>query len=314
MVNVMSYLRICLTFTTLLFIIFITFGFHKTSPSNRFDKVVIFGDSFSDTGNSYRLTNHAKPTVSHVSQHRFCDGPIWVDRLEVPEKYCYAVGGAVTDDDFVKGLTKSRKARIPGVRQQIAIYLEETRKNNFDIALPLYIIWIGYNNFVLNPTVDPKLVVHSLMNAIQDLIAVGAKNFLIFNEAPFQAFPRYKRRNQTEYYTQLTDSFNEELDERLETLQKKQPKTSIYMFDNHELITKIISEISSTTFTYTKSECWKRHSIDTAGNPCSDPKQYVFIDETHFSSFIHQLITNAIQPFLSFSFRTNTPNTYIHSF
>jgi len=273
--------------------------------------VVIFGDSFSDTGNSYRLTNHAKPTGSHVSQHRFCDGPIWVDRLEVPEKYCYAVGGAVTDDDFVKGLTKSRKARIPGVRQQIAIYLEETRKNNFDIALPLYIIWIGYNNFVLNPTVDPKLVVHSLMNAIQDLIAVGAKNFLIFNAALFQGFPRYKQLYQEDFYTQLTDSFNIELEKHLAALQKKQRKTSIYIFDNRELFRDVISKTSA-PFANTMNDCWKRYSINTGERICSsDPKQYIFYDHTHFSSSIHQLITNAIQPFLSFHCRKNT---YIRPF
>ncbi len=311
MVNVMSYFRICLVVTTLLVIVFLTFGFHKRSPSNRFDKVVIFGDSFSDTGNSYRLTNHAKPTGSHVSQHRFCDGPIWVDRLEVPEKYCYAVAGAITDNNFFKGLTKSRKLRIPGVRQQIAIYLKETRKNNFDATLPLYIIWIGFNNFVLNPTVDPKLVVNSLMNAIQDLIAVGAKNFLIFNAALFQGFPRYKQLYQEDFYTQLTDSFNIELEKHLAALQKKQRKTSIYMFDNRELFRDVISKTSA-PFANTMNDCWKRYSINTGERICSsDPKQYIFYDHTHFSSSIHQLITNAIQPFLSFHCRKNT---YIRPF
>jgi outer membrane lipase/esterase len=295
-----------LVVTTLFVIVFITFGFHKRSPSNRFDKVVIFGDSFSDTRLVYRLTNHTKPTGPHFYQDRYCDGPIWVDRLEVPEKYCYAVGGAVTDNDIFKGLLESPTFRVPGVRQQIVTYLEEARKNNFDIALPLYIIWIGYNNFVLNPTVDPKLVVDSLIKAIQDLLAVGAKNFLIFNEAPFQAFPHFRKFNKAEFYTQLTDSFNKELEERLETLQRGQPKTSIYMFDNHALITKIISKKSSTTFTNTMNECWKRYSINSGESRCPNPKQYVFYDEIHFSSSIHQLITNAIQSFLSFNFRKNT--------
>jgi phospholipase/lecithinase/hemolysin len=275
--------------------------------------VVVFGDSFSDTGNAYRLTNHAAPTTSHSYQgRRHCDGPIWIDRLEVPEKYAYAFGGAITDNDFVKDSTKFR---VPGVRQQIPIYLEEARKNNFDITLPLYIVWIGFNNFGMNPSVDPKLVVNSLMNAIEDLLTVGAKNFLIFNEAPFQAFPCYKKLNQTEFYTQLTDSFNKKLEESLAELQKSRPKTSISMFDNHALITKIISETSSTTFTNTVDGCKERSNSQSAEQLCPDPKQYVFYDHIHFSSSVHQLITNAIQPFLSSRFRkTASDDSYIHSF
>jgi hypothetical protein len=42
--------------------------------------------------------------------------------------------------------------------------------------------------FIINPSVNPRHIVNSLMDSIQDLLAVGAKNFLIFNQPSLQTF------------------------------------------------------------------------------------------------------------------------------
>jgi phospholipase/lecithinase/hemolysin len=311
MLHVVSYFRVYLTIT-FLFLFFLTIALHKRTPSNRFNKVIIFGDSFSDTGNAYAARNRTWPIDPPFYQGRSCDGPNWVDRLEVLEKYNYAYSGAVTDNNFGDGSTKVHTFRHD-LRQEIITYFIDISKKNLDTILPLYIIWIGFNDVLTNPSVNPRRVVNSLMNSIQDLIDVGANNFLIFNQLPLQVFPRFKNLNRSTFYMQITALFNKELRKSLTALKKDQTKPSIYLFDIHALITNIISDTSSRTFTNTVNECWNIQNSKVVKR-CSDPKNYVFFDTIHFTSSVHQLITNAIQPFLTFGFQKNTSHSYIYSF
>jgi outer membrane lipase/esterase len=55
------------------------FGFQINFGQNHFCQLVIFGDSLSDIGNVYILTNYTYPISPPYYQGRFCDGPNWID-------------------------------------------------------------------------------------------------------------------------------------------------------------------------------------------------------------------------------------------
>lgn len=47
-----------------------------------YNRVVVFGDSSSDTNNQFRATNGAKPSPQKYWQGRVSNGPMWPDYLE----------------------------------------------------------------------------------------------------------------------------------------------------------------------------------------------------------------------------------------
>ena len=130
----------------------------------RFDNLVIFGDSYTDTGNVYKISDHTWPLSPPYYYGRFSNGPNWVDQLKARKISNYAYGSATTDNGFVQGLAKFGTIPIPGIRQQIGIYLNKTSLNQVDFTRTLYIIWAGGNDFIVNRTVLPPAIVASLLN------------------------------------------------------------------------------------------------------------------------------------------------------
>ena len=95
----------------------------RCSPTSyRFNEFIIFGDSLSDSGNTYRFSNKTWPIVPPYRLGRFVKGTVTN----------YAEGGATTDSNFVQGYTKRDTAPAPDVRQQVAKYInEKVKKSHF---------------------------------------------------------------------------------------------------------------------------------------------------------------------------------------
>ena len=304
-----------------LVLIAVLFGFYwalvshqRQGSSNRFNTVIVFGDSFSYTGYQDPKFERHRSTGIRRYQGRFCDDLVWIERLNVLKKYSYALPGATSDNDFLPSIRHSKEASVPSVRQQIATYLSSVRQNNLDITQPLYIIWIGFNDYYRYRSGDPKQIVKSIMNAVNDLLTAGAMNVLVFNEPPLQAFPCYRYINRSVFYTRITSLFNEEFPTSLTLLQKTYPNASIHLFNFHALFTKIIANTASTQFANTVDPCLDPAQPLSADKYCANPKEYVFLDSVHFTSTVHQLIADAIQPFLSATFQKNNPDSYIYSY
>lgn len=51
----------------------------KSCPTVHFDRLVVHGDSFSDNGNVYELSNHSWPRDDFYYKGRFSNGPVWSD-------------------------------------------------------------------------------------------------------------------------------------------------------------------------------------------------------------------------------------------
>src|ERR1700722_9994900 len=57
----------------------LTSGFANDSIVNQYQKLIIFGDSYSDNGNVYQLTQEAIPNSLRYYQGRFSNGPAWAE-------------------------------------------------------------------------------------------------------------------------------------------------------------------------------------------------------------------------------------------
>lgn len=290
-------------------------SFNLGCLTNRFNRVVIFGDSYSDTGNGYRITNWTYPITPPYYRGRYSNGPMWVDRLKVLSKSNYAFASATTDNKLVQGLAKLNTVPVPGIRQQVATYLNKTHRRILSNIIPtLHIIWGGGNDFVFNRTISPFQSVNSLMNSVRDLLNAGAKNLLVFNQLPIQILPYSRRFNQSQTLMALTNIINNATVTSLSAIPKNYSNAPIYMFDYNSFITKVVSNTSSVKFANTVDGCWYVASLTRVDINCANPNEYVFIDNFHFTATVNKLIADTIQSFLSIFYRDNTPNSYFRSF
>lgn len=141
------------------------------------------------------------------------------------------------------------------------------------------------------------------------------RNLLVFNQLPFQVTPYVHRHHQNIIVTlALTNLINSDIRANLNLIQKQYPEASIHMFDIYALMIKIVANQSTITFTNTVDRCWTELNITSVVQFCEDTTEYVYLDHFHLTDSVHELIADAIRPFLSSRFKENIPGCYIHSF
>ncbi|CAF3489952.1 unnamed protein product [Rotaria sp. Silwood1] len=261
-----------------------------------FDTIVSFGDSSTDTGNVYNLTHHTWPIVPPYFKGRFSNGPVWIEKIGISNIKNYAYGGATTDNDFIQGYTASDTIPVPGVRQQIEIYLNQTNITTVNSIRTLYVIRAGGNDYYFNKTISPSRVVDSILNCVKDLLKIGAKHILIMNQSPTQTMPFIQTQEQIVYYTSRTIYHNNNLSAGITKLDYNHKQVTLYLFDVYSFILKIINNHENYSLNI-KDHCWNVLN----GNVtilCSNPESYVYIDQYHFTARIHELIGDAVRQFL----------------
>ena len=303
----------------LVFIVFLPVLLCQLSsvPEFRFQNVVIFGDSYSDTGNLYKLSRGTWPVPPYY-HGRYCNGPNWVDQLKGSwldqlkgfGVKSYAYGGATTDNNFVNGTGKFGTILVPGVRQQVGTYLNDCRLHKINFERTLYILWAGGNDFTDKPTLSPAAIVASLMNSVKDLLAAGAKHILVFNALPAQSVPVTQGLASPAVLTYLTGLFNTALTADLATIQQNNSQASLNIFDVNSLVSKIVASNSS-YFANTTTNCWNSVNATTIIRLCKDPQKYVFIDVQHFTNSVVKLIADPVVQFLQTSFEVNSSGCYV---
>ncbi|VVC77022.1 Phosphatidylcholine-sterol acyltransferase [Aquicella siphonis] len=167
------------------------------------DKIVVFGDSLSDSGNIFSLTAMAHNSIPLIPvipkdppyyNGRFSNGLIWTDHLAMEmhaEQINYAYGGSWAEP------FKDSKLIIPfGLGMQVNFYLVSSALD-FHKENHLYVIWSGGNDYV-NGRADADEAttntVASIQSQIDWLVYYGAKNLLVLNVPDLGAVPEVTAR------------------------------------------------------------------------------------------------------------------------
>ncbi len=266
-----------------------------------------FGDSLSDTGNGYRISNHTWPPVPPFSSSgAYTDGLVWSQVLI--QKYLsqstlqdFAYGCATTDSLLVQGTmgyntniisgnySIRNNTKPPGVRQQIGDYINSTMNKTIDFDRTLYVIWIGINNYYYDPSLTPLQTVESIIECSNQLIFFGTRNLVIINEPPFDRFPAY--RNETTNTTKiLYQMHNQILAEKLnETYFSLHTRLNIHLLDIYTFISTILDNYTAYGFE-NLDNCWDTESSSTVIIKCQNITRRLFADEFHPTSALHTLI------------------------
>ena len=273
--------------------------------------MITFGDSTTDSGFAYQLSNHTWPPVPPFnSEGGFSDGPLWNQILT--QKFLsnatlknFACGSATTDSQLAQGVMSRNpnlienyhirnNTKSPGVRQQIALYTNSANNQSIDFDRTLYIIWTGTNNYFFNKTLTTLDTVQSIMDCLSLLIAFGGRHLVIINEPPFDRFPAFRNKTETNATKQLYIDHNTILARQFsKNYSPSMAGRNIQLFDSYSVISNIMENYTKYGFENLNS-CWDTAMGSSVQVTCLNITKRMFCDEYHFTSQMQSFIAEEL--------------------
>lgn len=259
--------------------LFVVLGF---AANKRFDTIVTFGDSLSDTGNLYHYMWNKFPISPPYSEGRFSNGPVWSEQLYdsfFSNNYTqgfqnYAVGGA--------GAVLSYKEMLPftiGVELNDYFYWHTYGKKDTS----LYIIWIGANNYILGPTNFESItdsVVAAIGEVAERIIKKGGNKFFIANLPDLGRVPQSADLNIQQRVTRLVTMHNRKLAIKVEELKLKYPEATIVYFDTFAFFNEALDKASDFGFSNLTDPCYLgSYSGWLLNFKPDDPKLFAYLQQ-----------------------------------
>jgi phospholipase/lecithinase/hemolysin len=296
---------------------FVAVSTASLAQARDYTRIVVFGDSLSDTGNMAHLYQEKfgirfpAPSVDYTDG-RFTDGVdtlpaaqkyfgVWVEQfaaampshpkvknsLDGGTNYAYAfafTGNGTSlfypDDDV------EFSVNVDNMGRQISDYLATHPKINNST---LFVIWGGANNLI-NATGPADIVNAAIQETldIQRLIQAGATQFLVLNLPPLGLTPRLNGSLATSVpATAGAALFNSWLATGLSVLHDFTLGRHVRIFpvDTFSLFNKIVASPASFSFV--------NINASSRLNPAVDPDNYLFWDDIHPTTHGHNAVAAA---------------------
>jgi thermolabile hemolysin len=262
------------------------------TPSNSLGKVnelIIFGDSLSDVGNVYKVTNGIYPPSPPYFRGRYSNGLVWVEYiaskfgLSPKQTTNFAYGGATT--------MRVGSYGIPGLLGQVSNF-QSAQSQAQSRANPnaIYIIWAGANDYLYGAanTTMPSDPAGNLAMSIQSLSSMGAKKILVANLPDLGNLPHTRNSSNSSILTTSSNSHNLSLSKSLDVLRKKfGSNTEIIELDANSLYKEAISNPGKFGFTNVQEGCLKNVTS------CDNPDKFLFWDGIHPTTAGHRILAEA---------------------
>jgi cholinesterase len=299
---------------------FIASAFLCTAAMADYSKLVVFGDSMSDTHRLYDYTTNnwgeSDPGPPNYDG-RFADGPVSVEFLAENLKLPilnYAFAGATSGYDTLLLIPQGMLTQIneyltdPNFVPPVATvsnYLLKPAKPKAD-PNALHMIWTGPDDFyrllVGMTTLTGYSVVSNVKLAVGRLYAAGARQFFIPLMPDISLTPSAKLHNtfQPGYIWSArvcTDSFQKLLTQALVELRKKYPDATFMSHDTLSFMRAEFARVKAEGKNLT-TPCRKEGAFDlsklSTGAPtvCADVNQHVFWDGNHPTSWVNKVLAD----------------------
>ncbi|MBL8087195.1 MAG: SGNH/GDSL hydrolase family protein [Chthonomonas sp.] len=250
------------------------------SSQAQIKKVVIFGDSLSDVGNTNSVTFGFAPGSGYWSG-RFSNGPVWIERFSTrfhlgsvvrsqANGWNYAFGGAKTGSGYVSLV-------IANCATQVSRYLSRTSP----AATDLFVLWIGGNDY-LDGATNWTTAINNIGSDITRLASAGARLILVPNLPPLGLIPRYVGGANQNAMTNLTTGHNAALAARIALLRSLYPATTMVLLDIEQKLKDIVMSPQAYGFTNVTSQAMGLSGIN--------PDAYLFWDDVHPTRRAHELL------------------------
>ena len=269
------------------------------------DRVFIFGDSLSDSGNIYALTGETSkapylvvPSFPYAQGgHHFSNGRTWAERLA--ESLQNNKGGKASRDNpgmngnYAHGGGRARAnsgSAAPSSAQQVGMFLGDHGTAPSDA---LYVVQFGGNDLrdaLFNPPEALSILqaaVGELAGTIQVLYVAGGRNFLVANAPNIGHTPAMKLAGPAAVAGAffLTDQYNLGLEGALSQLEALLPGISIRRLDMGGFIDEVVASPADFGLTNAATPCLMFFADSDA--KCSNPEEYLFWDGLHPTAAAH---------------------------
>ncbi|KAF8940263.1 GDSL lipase/esterase [Dissophora ornata] len=285
--------------------------------------MIVFGDSFSDTGNVFQLSKGTWPRPTYYRDGRFSNGPVWSDYVAADRQLSltnFAFGGATTDSKVVQGYSGSGSdIPVPGFIQQIEDYylaggfsLDTTAMDS-----TLFVVNFQGNDFLFDATVGTETVLANIERGIRRLVQVGAKHMIVVQNFDIGMVPFFRwnetlsqqnsalAKKQHDEYQDLIRRLAEEYGRPLRggnkafyncmdssSMSASSRKVNITFFDLFALFKRLNSpqQLKRMGITDVIHGCVS----DDAITGCLDPESHFFYDSFHPSTKVHREVADGI--------------------
>jgi outer membrane lipase/esterase len=250
---------------------------------------VIFGDSLSDEGRLYAVTDNTFPP-SPFFEGRFSNGPLWAEYMGVMRQN-YAFSGAKSDYSNALDSKLGPLVANTGLLGQVDEYVA-TQPLPEDMANTQYYINIGGNDFlalVENSDTDLEYLVHetveNIINAANRLREAGAQEVMLIGLPNLADIPLSNDLSlqEQQILALVSVKFNMHLESQA-------MHYGYDYFDMFKLVNKIMGRPSDYGLSNVVDACFD----EVAGVVCSNPDEYFFWDDIHPTTHIHQIFAGEL--------------------
>jgi cholinesterase len=249
--------------------------------SIRYPAVIVYGDSYSDNGNDYRVLNW--PGAPYW-RGRFSNGPVAVEDLATAfnaPTFDFAWGGGTTGvGNVVDGGTAERlgNRNLPGMTTAL--------HNTGHFILPslvpraLWVVWGSPNDFASDgysyATADAA--VQRVLAIVTELQRMGARYILVPGMCDMGVVPEYVVQGPqvVQWVRTLSVYFNQKLLAGL-------PRNVMY-YNTFAFYDRLTANPGGYGLTNAADPCYSN------GIVCARPDQYFFWDDVHPTAHVHSLL------------------------
>jgi phospholipase/lecithinase/hemolysin len=281
------------------------------------EKLYVFGDSLSDSGNSGVLSGGAFPAPPYF-ENRFSNGKVAVEYLwnilnpgnatftaSLQGGTNYAVGGSSSGKvNSVEQAAYDNK----GIAWQLAAF--QASHPPFDANTSLFVVRVFPNDvfYYTNANTSglsvgtyagddggpvpfsalPSIGVANILGTIQQLASSGAVNFLVVNSPDLSKAPAYLNTPEAPLMADVSQTFNALLQSEVSALSSLNPQLNIKLFDTNSLLNQVLAKPADFGFTNVTTACYANSTV------CADPSAYLYWDRLHPTTRGHALFARGM--------------------
>ena len=281
------------------FLLFIAYSFNLNAAPH-YSKLVVFGDSLSDTGNHYGAWLLGELPHPYY-QNRISNGPVSVDVLAGELGLSAATSGGFygsgSGQNYAVSGAKARGDTFYDLNAQIAKFLAAQSHPIDDEAL--YVMMVGGNDvrgaaLLYSQTAainDARAAADAANEALERVLNAGAKSILVVNvpdvsKTPETAKRELNRPGITAHTAIISRAFNARLALNVVRLEKTY-QVDIAQFDAFTRLNQMIAQPNAYGFSNVNEACY--HPKQFSYHAQCDFNRFVFFDSIHPTAKVHQV-------------------------
>ncbi|MEN3030355.1 SGNH/GDSL hydrolase family protein [Chromobacterium amazonense] len=272
----------------------------SAAQGSAINKLIVFGDSLSDTQNMYGASQWKLPTAQSWYIGRFSNGRVWVEHLAEQlglPIYNWAIGGAAADKHLV----------VPGLLQEVDSWTQYMQKApGYRAENTLFTMLIGGND-LLNYGRSVDQVIADQGKALEKIIAAGGRNIVVLNLPDLSRTPSGSSGGKAAQLAQQVKDYNAKLAALVANLQQKHGAgLKLRLFDAYGMFNDLLANPAKYQVSNTTQSCLNVAanaslpyiSAQTPRPECGNADAYVFWDNLHPTTHTHLLLGGFVADFV----------------